>query len=356
MLRASITTIVVLLSAWVALAAEKIFDFREDKVNESPRGFRSAVTGEGRPGEWKVILDEVPSLMEPVFPGAKPLGRRPVLAQLARETTDEHFPVLIFEDETFSDFTLTTRFKLVDGAEEQMAGIAFRVQDENNYYYIRASGLGSTFHFTKVVDGQRHRPQGANVPIAKGVWHELTIECKGTQIRALLNGKEVIPPLYDPTFPSGKIGYWTKSDSVSYFSDTVINYKPKEILAQNLVREAYRRYPRLLGLLIYAPSPSSEPGSGEMRVVASLDPAEVGLPAPVEAREVLDRQGYYYGRNSGKVMLTLPLRDHNGEKVAAVRVVMKSFVGQTEKNAVARAMPVVHGMESRIQTLKDLMQ
>ena len=333
-----------------------MLDFQHEKINETPRGFRSAVTGEGSPGSWKVILDEVPSLMEPISPQAKPLGRRPVLAQLARETTDEHFPVLILEDETYSDFTLTTRFKLVDGAEEQMAGIAFRIQDENNYYYIRASGLGSTFHFTKVVNGQRHRPQGASVPVTKGVWHEMTIECKGTQIRALLDGKELIPPLFDPAFPSGKIGYWTKSDSVSYFTDTVINYKPREILAQSLVREAYRKYPRLLGLIIYAPSPSSEPGSGEMRVAASLDPAEVGQPAPAEVRDVLEKQGYFYGRNSGKVMLTLPLRDNSGEKVAAVRVIMKGFVGQTEKNAVARAMPVVHGMESRIQTLKDLMQ
>jgi hypothetical protein len=356
MLRPSITTLLIVLSAWSMFGAEKVFDFREDKLQETPRGFRSTVTGQGAPGEWKVILDEVPSLMAPISPQAKPLGRRPVLAQLARETTDEHFPVLIFEDDTYGDFTVSTRFKLVDGVEEQMAGIAFRVQDENNYYYIRASGLGSTFHFTKVVDGQRHRPQGTSVPVTKGVWHEMTIECKGTQIRALLDGKEVIPPLYDPTFPSGKIGYWTKSDSVTYFTDTVINYKPKETLAQNLVQDAYRKYPRLLGLIIYAPSPTSEPGSGEMRVLASLDPAEVGQSAPAEVRDVLDKQGYFYGRNSGKVMITLPLRDNNGEKVAAVRVVMKSFVGQTEKNAVARAMPVVHGMESRIQTLKDLMQ
>ena len=55
-------------------------------------------------------------------------------------------------------------------------------------------------------------------------------------------------------------------------------------------------------------------------------------------------------------MLTLPLRDSNGDKVAAVRMVMKAFPGQTENNAVARAMPVIKGMESRIQTWKDLLQ
>src|SRR5262245_38157495 len=147
MLLCSVTCLALVLSGWTALGAEKVFDFREEKLNTLPRGFRSAITGEGTPGEWKVIQDEVPSLMQPLTPQAQPLGRRPVLGQVARDRTDEHFPVLIYEDESFNDFTLTTRFKLVEGEDEQMAGIAFRIQDERNYYYIRASGLGSTFHF-----------------------------------------------------------------------------------------------------------------------------------------------------------------------------------------------------------------
>ncbi len=180
----------------------------------------------------------------------------------------------------------------------------------------------------------------------------MTVECKGTRIRALLNGKEIIPPLDDKTFISGKIGYWTKSDAVSYFTDTVIEYKPKETLAQLLVKDAVKKYPRLLGLKIYAANAEQ----GPLQVVASLDAKEVGQVAPKEADEVLAKRGYYYGKGSGAVMLTLPLHDSNGEKVAAVRVVMKSFLGQTEKNALARAMPVVHGMETRIQTMKDLTQ
>jgi hypothetical protein len=200
------------------------------------------------------------------------------------------------------------------------------------------------------VDGQRSAPIGNKIEIRKGVWYNLTIECKGTRIHALLNGKEVIPALEDKSFISGRIGFWTKSDAVSYFGDTAIVYKPKEILAQTLVKDAFQKYPRLQGLKIYAP-PS---GSSELRVVASLDPSEVGRPAPTEVAKVLVERGYYYGKGDGEVMLTLPLHDSNGDKVAAVRLVMKSFLGQTEKNALARAMPVVKGMETRIQALKDL--
>jgi len=351
MLRYAIAWIV-LLSCWAVHGAELVFDFRDDKVGETPKGFRSTLAGSGKPGDWKVLLDDVPSILAPLSPNAPSAGKRPVLGQLSRERTDEHFPILVYEGETFNDFTLATQFKIVDGKDEQMAGIAFRIKDEKNYYYVRASALGNTFNFFKIVDGQRKAPVGNKVEIRKGVWHQMTIECKGTRIRALLNGKEVIPALDDPTFSSGKIGFWTKSDAVSYFGTTTITYKPKETLAQTLVKDSFTKYPRLLGLKIYAPMAED----GLMQTVASLNPQEVGQPAPKEATEVLTQRGYYYGKNSDQVVLTLPLHDSNGEKVAAVRVVMKTFLGQTENNAVARALPVVKGMENRIQTLKDLIQ
>jgi hypothetical protein len=37
-----------------------------------------------------------------------------------------------------------------------------------------------------------------------------------------------------------------------------------------------------------------------------------------------------------------------------VRVVMKSFWGQTEQNAVVRATPIVKVLQARIQSLDDL--
>ena len=129
--------------------AEKVFDFREDKLNQAPQGFRSTLAGLGKPGEWKIVQDDVPSLLAPLSAKAPAGGKRPVLAQLSRDRTDEHFPILVYEGETFGDFTLTTRFKIVDGTAEQMAGLVFRLQDEQNYYYIRASAMGNTFYFFK---------------------------------------------------------------------------------------------------------------------------------------------------------------------------------------------------------------
>jgi len=347
-----IIALAALLTCHALSGAELVLDFRQGKAGEIPRGFTPLLAGSGSPGEWKIVEDEVPSLLAPLSPNAPRGGKQGVLAQLSKDTTDERFPMLVYSEETFGDFTLTTRFKLVSGTAEQMAGIAFRVQDEKNYYYIRASGLGNSFYFFKIVNGVRSEPIGNKMEIRRGVWHDLTIECKGTTIRALLNNKPAIPQLDDKSFTSGKIGFWTKSDSVSYFGDTVINYRPRETLAQVLVKDAFKKYSRLEQLKIYAPVNGPE----DMRIVASLDSKEVGQPAPAEAAEVLTKRGFFYGKASGDVVLTLPLHDNNGEKIAAVRLVMKSFLGQTENNALARALPVVKSMEMRIQTLKDLLQ
>lgn len=349
-----ITATVLLSFGWPGVATERFLDFGEYKLNESPRGFRSIVSGDGQPGDWRIILDEVPSAMPPLIPRAGAGTKRAVLAQLSRDRTDEHFPLLIFEEDTFGDFSLTTRFKIVDGAEEQMAGIAFRLQDERNFYYIRASALGGTFSFFKMTDGNLTDTVGSKIEIPKGVWREMTIVCRGNEIRGSLDGQEklLVTLRGDKVFSAGKIAFWTKSDSVSYFTDTRITYKPKEILAQVLVRDALKEYPRLKGLKIFAASPDQ----AETRVIASNDPGEIGKPAGKEEQDVIARNVVYHGKGKDTVAIVMPLHDSNGDTVAAVKVVMKPFPGQTEKNAMARALPVVKRIESRVRSLQDLIQ
>ncbi len=339
-----------LILAWPALGAERKFDFGMVQENALPPGFRSVVTGLGRPGEWKVILEDTTPLLPPLTPNAPSVAKHPVLAQLAQDPSDEHFPLLIFEEETFDDFTLTTRFKTVGGDKERMAGIAFRIQNETNYYVVRASSLGNTFKFYKVVNGQRGNVIGPDISIPSGTWHQLSISCKGNEIRLLLNGKEVIPTLTDHSFASGKIGFWTKSDSVSYFCDTKIEYTPRELPAQAIVREMVNKYPRLLGLQIYIPG--SEPAT--TRLVGSKDEQEIGKPGGTTDHAAIADGGSYYGKGKQSVIVTMPLRDRNGDRVAAVRLIMKSFPGQTEDNALARALPLVKEMERRIAAMDSL--
>lgn len=334
-----------------AFGAERVFDFPGGPADKIPPGFRSVVAGTGPVGEWKVMMDEVPPMLAPLTEKAPVVTKRAVLAQLSQDPTDERFPMLIFDGDVFTDFTLTTRFKLVSGKTEQMAGIAFRVQDQRNFYVVRASGLGKNLRFYKVVGGERGNPIGPQVDVPVGVWNELRIDCKGNQIRCFLNGKETIPTLTDNSFTSGKIGFWTKSDSVSYFADTRIIYTPREPLAQVLVRDTMTNYPRLRGLKIYALDDKGEP-----KVVASKTPNEIGSPGGKNEKGTITQGDIYYGKDKKSISVVMPLRDQNGEPIAAVRLNMDTFVGQTEQNALSRARPIVKEIQARVQTLEQLTQ
>ncbi len=307
------------------------------------------MAGEGKPGTWKVIADDVPLPLAPLTPNAPTTMKKNVVAQLASDTTDEHFPMLILGKEKYTDFTLKTKFKIVDGATEQMAGIAFRIQDEKNFYVARASALGSTFYFYKFENGHRTPPIGNNMEIKKGVWHELTIECSGTDIHLLLDGKEAMPMLHDQTFMSGKVGYWTKSDSISYFMDTQISYVPKVPFAQRMVKDTMKEYPRLVGIQVYA-----SPRAKETQIIASSDEKEIGTAGGKHEEDVLQNGTPYYNKENELVSVMLPLRDRNGEVQAAVRIKMKSFPGQTEENAFVRATPIIKAMQDQVVTVKSL--
>ncbi len=344
----------IVLSCAATHAAERLFDFSALPEGKLPASFVSVLTGSGKPGDWKVVQADAPTAFQPLTGNAPRSSKQGVLTQVSHDATDERFLGLIFDDEVFGDFTFTTKFKCVDGKEEQMAGVAFRYQDAKNYYVIRASGLGNNVRFYKFVNGDRSMPIGPEVPIARGVWHELTVECRGNQIRCLLNGKEAIPTLTDNSFGYGKLGFWTKSDSVSHFADAKVSYTPRETLARALVRELFEKKTSLSEVVIYM---AKGPGQ-DLRVIASRDGKLLGTSGGELEKHVITKDVMYSGSDKARdlLLVTLPMHDRNGEVVAAVRVEMKPFLGQTEQNAMLRAMPIIKRMEQRFKEAKDLVE
>ncbi|MCL4789335.1 MAG: DUF1080 domain-containing protein [Verrucomicrobia bacterium] len=337
--------------AWPASGAQRVFDFAEFPADQTPTGFSSVVAGDGPPGKWRIIMDDVPPLLTPQTDKSPPVTKRAVLAQLDPDPTDERFPMLVYEGELFGDFLLTTRFKLVSGVEAQMAGIAFRYQDEKNFYVIRASGLGTNIMFYKVVDGERRDAFRLETDIPAGVWNELSIECKGNQIICLLNGRKALPTFTDNNARPGRIAFWTKSDAVTYFTDARIVYTRSEIPARAIARDVLKKYSRLIGLRIYTLDPSGDP-----RVVASKHEEEIGQSGGAAEKNCIANGTIYYGKEDKTVSVVMPLRDRNGDPIAAVRLVMQSFAGQTQQNALARARPIVREMQARVASVVELAQ
>jgi hypothetical protein len=330
-------------------AAELRFDFAEAEVGKSPAGFTNMLAGSGQPGEWQVLLAEVPPLMAPLTPQAPSIARKPVLAQVSKDTKDERFPLLVYEKETFGDFTLRTRIKMVGGEVEQMAGIAFRLRDAENFYVIRASALGQNVRFYKFVEGGRSVPIGPEVKIKAGEWHELMIRCTGTEIRCELDGQLVLPPLNDQSFRSGRIGFFTKSDSVSYFADTVIEYTPQLPLAQRVVDEVLKSSSRLIDLKLAVRGE----GTNAVEFAACKNPQDVGTPAGQYEAECLQSGQIFFSKNSSYAAVVMPVRDRNGEVLAAARIHMTTFIGQTERNAITRAMPIIKHIQKLVSSSSD---
>jgi len=316
-----------------------------------PTGFDNVLAGSGPPGEWKVIEDEVPSAFTPLTDRAPVTTRRSVLAQLNQDPTDNRFPMLIYNGETFDDFKLTTQFKIVSGVAEQMAGVVFRFQNASNFYVVRASALGHNLRFYKMVNGQFMDPFTLGTNITVGVWHTLTVQCEGIQINCWLDDTLEMPLHVPTTFATGKVGFWTMSDAVSYFGDTTMDYKPRVPAAQALVNSIMQKQSRILTLRIYAPD-----ARGETHVIASNDAKEIGQPGTDAEKAAVTDGTVSFGKSPGVVAVTLPLRDRNGDPMAAVRVRLKSFMGETQDHAVSRATQIIHDMQAQVTTAKDLMQ
>lgn len=344
------------LLALSAHAAERAFDFGETPVDQTPTNFHALVAGRGRPADWKILLDDVPPVLAPLTSKAESVTKRPVLAQVTREPFSVRFPLFIFDGDTYRDFKFTARFKLAGGALAEAAGLVFRFENESNFFIVLANGTEGTFQCTRVIDGKMQPPLPLNPPqiqIGKGQWHNISIQCEGTRITGSLDGGDQIK-LVDNSAAKiiGKIGFCTRADAVTYFADARVTFTSSEIFAQKLVQSALAEYSRLVNLKIYA----ARPGEKEPAVVASKNEKELGQPGAKAERDVIKSGHSYYGKGKETVTVILPLRDRNGDPMAAVALEMKTFTGQTEDNALTRAQPIIRKLQAQVQSLDDLLE
>jgi hypothetical protein len=155
-----------------------------------------------------------------------------VLAQLSTDRTAGRFPLAILEAVSVKNGTLSVCFKPVSGVVDQAAGIVWRYQDPDNYYIARANAVENNIVLYKVEKGLRSsiapkglpsRSYGVNHLIAKRQWSTLRIEIQASRFTVYLNGERLFEA-EDKTFhAAGKVGLWTKADSVIYFDNFTIS-------------------------------------------------------------------------------------------------------------------------------------
>jgi hypothetical protein len=148
-----------------------------------------------------------------------------VVAQTSADRTDYRFPLLIADEGSFQDVDLSVRFKAVSGSVDRAGGLVFRLKDPNNYYIVRANALENNYRLYRVVNGRRRQFAGANFKVTSGEWHELRVEAAGNKITCYYDGSKKIEATDDTFKEAGKVGLWTKADSVTYFDDLKVRAK-----------------------------------------------------------------------------------------------------------------------------------
>jgi hypothetical protein len=198
------------------IARGEVIRFDHATPGSAPAGWTVAMTHAGGAPKWEVVRDET----APHSPM--------VLAQVSRDATAGRFPLAVWDRAIIRNGEVSVALKAVDGNVDRAAGIVWRYQDPNNYYIVRANALENNVVLYKVEAGVRlsiapkglpSRAYGVKHEIPSLRWNTLRVVFNESLFTVFLNGERLFE-VEDQTFKdAGKVGLWTKSDSVTYFAD-----------------------------------------------------------------------------------------------------------------------------------------
>ena len=184
-------------------------DFEADAVGQPPAGFEFARTGRGAEGTWLVRIE-------------KGADKNHVLVQENADTTDYRFPLAVLKDGNYRDVTLSVRARPLSGKVDQGFGLVWRYKDANNYYVTRCNADEDNCRIYHVVGGDRRQFGGTDLKVAKNAWHTMKMEATGNRFVVSFDGNRVYDGTDDTFKDAGRVGLWTKADSVIEFDDFTV--------------------------------------------------------------------------------------------------------------------------------------
>ena len=238
-MRTTISKSVVLLLAASVLPAQapadasatKRVSFANETVGKEPASFAPMV------GSWVMSQDaghKVLFIDGRVWKRGQPAGG---LADKARElygARNEEFiesikafayyPIAVYKGlDNFVNGEISVRFQMIGGTLDRCAGILFDVKPNGDYLTVRYNGTEDNVVLWTFNNGVRKFVNRAPTltPLELGTWHTLKISVHAPSLKAWLEDK----PMHDYTLPapvSGKIGVWSKTDSMIEFDDFTV--------------------------------------------------------------------------------------------------------------------------------------
>jgi hypothetical protein len=168
--------------------------------------FEFSVTGSGAPGEWSVVRDDATQ----------------ALAQTGTDPMDDRFPLAIYRPFSGRNVYVSIRFMAVSGNVDRAGGVIVRLTSNGDYYLARANALENNVRFYRVVGGERQMIAGVDAPVASGAWHTLGVAARDDRFIILFNGRELFGATDAKVPGPGRVGLWTKADSVTWFESIKI--------------------------------------------------------------------------------------------------------------------------------------
>ncbi|HKA37666.1 MAG TPA: family 16 glycoside hydrolase [Thermoanaerobaculia bacterium] len=220
---------------WLAAAAPVRVDLSKEKAGAEPKAFLPVV------GNWLIVEEEGKKVVlvdgrqwrkgQPA--GGLAENARTIYGSRHEEFIDNvkafaYFPYAVATGiGDFQDGEISMRFRLLEGLLDQCAGILFNLKPNGDYWTVRFNDKEDNLVLWKFESGKRSFVKKGvhDVAIPMKTWHSMRIVTKGPRVTASLDGEVLLE--YDLPAPiSGKVGLWSKTDSVSEFSDYVVTAAP----------------------------------------------------------------------------------------------------------------------------------
>jgi hypothetical protein len=183
-------------------AAPDIVTFDTNKAGAPPAGWTGTNTGKGNP-KWLVVADATAPSKPNVF----------------KQSGEGTYPLALKDDSNLRDGFVEVKFNAVSGEKDQAGGVVWRAKDADNYYIARANALEENVRIYHFVNGKRTQFKGDDLPVPANQWHTLRVNFTGNRFTVVFNGKELFSAEDDTLKDAGKVGLWTKADSVTLFDD-----------------------------------------------------------------------------------------------------------------------------------------
>jgi hypothetical protein len=214
----------------LASAPQKVFDFSAEAVGAEPKSMTPVV------GAWMVAQDGENKVL--MVDGSRWKEGQPAanIADKARalygdryaEFLDNvksfaYYPYAVAKDiDDFREGEISMRFKPLAGRIDQGAGILFNLKPNGDYLIVRANALENNLVLFQFKKGKRSPVKWIrNTPTASKQWHTLKVKIAGKKVEGYLDDKLLLEHEL-PDSISGRVGVWSKADSVVYMDDYLV--------------------------------------------------------------------------------------------------------------------------------------